>query len=253
MSTGPALLSSVKETASRLMAGVVTGASSIGEGVRLTNALLRGGIKAAAAFLLFAGPVQAGDEPLRIMVLGDSLAAGYGLLPADSFTQQLQNWADEEAAAPLSIENAGVSGDTTAGGLARLDWALGSDMPDAVIVELGGNDALRGIEPEETQANLDKILEKLAERNIAALLAGMLAPRNMGEDYVTAFEAVYPALAEKHDVVYLPFFLEGVAGQRELNQPDGIHPNPEGVTIVVAHIAPKMQELVERLVEADTE
>ncbi len=198
---------------------------------------------------MLAGPAQAGDEPLRVMVLGDSLAAGYGLLPADSFTKQLQNWADEEFESPVVIENAGVSGDTTAGGLARLDWALGSDMPDAVIVELGGNDALRGIDPDETRANLDKILSKLAEKDITALLAGMLAPRNMGEDYVTAFEAVYPALAEEHDIVYLPFFLEGVAGQRELNQPDGIHPNPEGVKKVVAHIAPKVRELVERLEE----
>jgi len=196
---------------------------------------------------VLAGPVQADEAPLRIMVLGDSLAAGYGLLPDDALTQQLQNWADDAFDTPVTIENAGVSGDTTAGGLARLDWALGSDLPDAVIVELGGNDALRGIDPEETHANLDKILSTLAEKDITAMLAGMLAPRNMGEDYVTAFEAVYPALAEEHDVVYLPFFLEGVAGQRELNQPDGIHPNPEGVKKVVAHIAPKVRELVERL------
>ena len=235
------------------MAGVVTGARSIGEGVRQTDALLRGGIKAATAFLILIAPVQAADEPLRVVVFGDSLAAGYGLLPADAFTQQLQDWANDEVKTPLVIENAGVSGDTTAGGLARLDWALGSDLPDAVIVELGGNDALRGIAPEETRANLDKILSKLAEKDIPALLAGMLAPRNMGEDYVMAFEAVYPDLAKEHDVVYLPFFLEGVAGQRELNQPDGIHPNPEGVKIIVTHIAPKMRELVERLVEKDTE
>ncbi len=186
---------------------------------------------------------------MRIVVFGDSLAAGYGLLPAEGFTGQLQDWADDALETPIKIENAGVSGDTTAGGLARLDWALGSELPDAVIVELGGNDALRGIEPEETQSNLDQILTKLAEKEIPALLAGMLAPRNMGDDYVTAFEAVYPALAEKHDVIYLPFFLEGVAGQRDLNQADGIHPNAEGVKKVVAHIAPKMRELVERIQE----
>lgn len=198
-------------------------------------------------FLALGAPVHADEEPLRIMVLGDSLAAGYGLLPADSFTGRLQEWADEEFERPIKIENAGVSGDTTAGGLARLDWALGSNLPDAVIVELGGNDALRGIEPEETHNNLDKILSTLADKEITAMLAGMLAPRNMGEDYVTAFEAVYPALADKYDVVYLPFFLEGVAGERDLNQPDGIHPNPEGVKKVVAHIAPQIHELVERL------
>jgi len=200
-------------------------------------------------FLALTAPAYAEEAPMRIVVFGDSLAAGYGLLPAEGFTGQLQDWADDALETPIKIENAGVSGDTTAGGLARLDWALGSELPDAVIVELGGNDALRGIEPEETQSNLDQILTKLAEKEIPALLAGMLAPRNMGDDYVTAFEAVYPALAEKHDVIYLPFFLEGVAGQRDLNQADGIHPNAEGVKKVVAHIAPKMRELMERIQE----
>jgi len=200
-------------------------------------------------FLALTAPAYAEEAPMRIVVFGDSLAAGYGLLPAEGFTGQLQDWADDALETPIKVENAGVSGDTTAGGLARLDWALGSELPDAVIVELGGNDALRGIEPEETQSNLDQILTKLAEKEIPALLAGMLAPRNMGDDYVTAFEAVYPALAEKHDVIYLPFFLEGVAGQRDLNQADGIHPNAEGVKKVVAHIAPKMRELMERIQE----
>jgi len=191
--------------------------------------------------------VQADEEPFKIVVFGDSLAAGYGLMPAEGFTAQLQDWVDAELEHPVLIKNAGVSGDTTAGGLARLDWTLAGDTPDAVIVELGGNDALRGIDPEETRANLGSILAKLTESDVEILLAGMLAPRNMGNDYVTAFEAVYPSLAEKYDVVYLPFFLEGVAGESALNQLDGIHPNPEGVAKIVAHIAPQMRALIERL------
>lgn len=247
MSTGPALLSRVKDTFSRAIAGVVTVARSISGGVRLTHATLRGGIKAAAVLTLCAFPAQAEDDAYRIVVFGDSLAAGYGLLPAEGFTGQLQAWADEEFDKTVRIENAGVSGDTTAGGLARLDWTLGGDLPDGVIVELGGNDALRGIDPEETMANLDKILARLAEKDIAVMLAGMLAPRNMGADYIEAFEAVYPAMAEKYDVVYLPFFLEGVAGVRDLNQSDGIHPNAEGVAVMIEHVAPSIRTLTERI------
>lgn len=215
-------------------------------GVRETNAAIYGVFKAATLVPLAFAPAQAADDPVRVVVFGDSLAAGYGLLPDEGFTSQLQNWVDEEIETRVVIENAGVSGDTTAGGLARLMWTLGDYPPDAVIVELGGNDALRGIDPEETRANLERILKKLEASDVEILLAGMLAPRNMGADYIAEFEAVYPALAEEFDVVYLPFFLEGVAGERELNQPDGIHPNPAGVAKVVKHIAPQMRELIER-------
>ncbi len=208
---------------------------------------MRGGIKAAAVLILCAFPAQADGDAHRVVVFGDSLAAGYGLLPAEGFTGQLQAWADEEFDKTVRIENAGVSGDTTAGGLARLDWTLGGELPDAVIVELGGNDALRGIDPEETMANLDGILSRLIEKDVPVMLAGMLAPRNMGADYIEAFEAVYPALAEKYDVVYLPFFLEGVAGVRALNQDDGIHPNADGIAKVVEHVAPSVRALVARI------
>ena len=187
------------------------------------------------------------EDALRIVAFGDSLAAGYGLLPDEGFTARLQAWADETLGDPVVIENAGVSGDTTAGGLARLDWTLGGDLPDAVIVELGANDALRGIDPAETRANLHAILSRLAEENVAVLLAGMLAPRNMGAAYIAEFEAIYPDLAEEFDVVYLPFFLEGVAGDPALNQADGIHPNADGVAVMVAHIAPSMEALVARI------
>lgn len=225
---------------------MVTRWRSVSRGLRKTHAALLVGIK-CLALILTIGHAKADDGPIRIVVFGDSLAAGYGLLPAEGFTSQLQRWADSELERPILIENAGVSGDTTAGGLARLDWTLAGNPPEAVIVELGGNDALRGIDPEETHANLRGILEKLIAKDVEILLAGMLAPRNMGADYVEAFEAVYPALAEEFDLVFLPFFLDGVAGERALNQADGIHPNPEGVAKIVEHIAPQMQELMERL------
>ena len=203
---------------------------------------------AALALLVALAPARAlAGDPLRIVVLGDSLAAGYGLLPDEGFSARLQDWADAAADVPVIVENAGVSGDTTAGGLARLDWTLGADPPDAVIVELGANDALRGIEPAETRANLAAILKRLTEQDVAVLLAGMLAPRNMGADYVAEFEAGYPDLAEAFDVVYLPFLLEGVAGDPALNQADGIHPNPEGVERMIAHVAPSMRELLDRI------
>ena len=193
-----------------------------------------------------AGTARAADA-LRIVVFGDSLAAGYGLLPDEGFSARLQDWADETHDRPVIVENAGVSGDTTAGGLARLDWTLAGAPPDAVLLELGANDALRGIDPAETRANLDAMLDRLTGQGIEVLLAGMLAPRNMGADYIAEFEAVYPDLAEAYDVVYLPFLLEGVAGEPSLNQSDGIHPNPEGVDRMVAHIAPFMRDLIARM------
>lgn len=191
--------------------------------------------------------MSAQETPIRVVVFGDSLAAGYGLLPDEGFSGQLQAWATENAPMPVAIENAGVSGDTTAGGLARLDWTLGGTAPDALILELGANDALRGIPPQETRANLDAMLAHLTEAGVEVLLAGMLAPRNMGADYIAEFEAIWPELAEKYGVVYQPFFLEGVAGEPSLNQDDGIHPNPEGVIKMIAHIAPYMQTLLKRI------
>ena len=201
-----------------------------------------------SALLVLFVALPAAADPVRILVLGDSLAAGYGLPAADGFVAQLER-ALEQAGHDAQVIDAGVSGDTTAGGLARLDWALAGGA-DAAIVELGSNDALRGIDPGVARANLDAILASLAERGIPVLLAGMLAPRNLGEDYVRAFDAIYPELARKHDALLHPFFLEGVAGDPSLNQGDGIHPNAQGVAAIVEAILPKVEALIGRAREA---
>ena len=200
------------------------------------------------AGLLTASSVAAGSaqaEEIRLMVLGDSLASGYGLPPDDSFAAQLQD-ALQAKGLDVVVLNAGVSGDTTAGGLARLDWAL-ADGPTHVLVELGSNDGLRGIDPASARQNLDAILGRLDEADIPVLLAGMLAPPNFGSDYATEFNAIYPELAEDHDVPLYPFFLEGVATVPELNQGDRIHPNAQGV----AEIIDRMLPAVVRWLEAD--
>ena len=179
---------------------------------------------------------NAKEAPLKMVVLGDSLVAGYGLGPGDAFPEKLQI-AAENSGLQLTIENAGVSGDTTTGGLARLDWSI-SENTDIVLVELGANDALRGISPAVTRKNLDAILTRLKERNIKPLLAGMLAPPNMGVDYENEFNAIYSELAKKHDVPLYPFFLDGVAAEKSLNQADGIHPTAEGVDVIVENFLP---------------
>jgi acyl-CoA thioesterase-1 len=201
----------------------------------------------AAALLTPMSPGFAEGEQreIRILALGDSLTAGYGLSRSEGFVAQLQA-ALRARGIRARVLDAGVSGDTTAGGRARLDWAL-ADRPDAAIVALGGNDLLRAIPPEATYANLDDILRRLKQRNIPALLAGMLAPRNLGAEYVEAFEGAYRRLAREHDVVFVPFFLEGVAGNPDLNQPDGIHPNARGVALMVEHILPAVEALLARV------
>jgi len=186
-------------------------------------------------------------ERVRLALLGDSLVAGYGLPRADGFAARLQAALDAAGYA-VEVLDAGVSGDTTAGGLARLDWVLG-DGPGLVLVELGANDALRGLPPETTHANLDAILTRLAERGVAALLVGMRAPRNLGADYVAAFDAIYPTLAERHGVPLYPFFLDGVALDPALNQADGIHPNAAGVARIVQGILPMVAAALDRLAE----
>ncbi len=199
----------------------------------------------ALALAPVAGPAAAGEaEPLRIVALGDSLTAGYQLPPGAGFPARLEE-ALRARGHHVEVVDAGVSGDTTSGGLARLDWSVPADT-DAVIVELGGNDALRGIDPAIAEENLDAILTRLDERGIPALLAGMKAPRNMGPDYVERFDAIYPALAERYDVVFHPFFLEGVAADPSLNLPDGIHPNAEGVAVIVETILPAVERLIAR-------
>jgi acyl-CoA thioesterase-1 len=197
------------------------------------------------AVLFCALPAQAADAPIRVLALGDSLTQGYGLPPGTDFPTKLQQ-ALKARGLDVTVINAGVSGDTSAGGLARLDWSLGDPQmaPDAAIVELGANDGLRGLPPEEMEKNLDAILAKFKDRHIPVLLAGMKGPRNYGPDYTAKFDAVFPRLAKKYGVLFYPFFLDGVALDPKLIQPDGLHPNPKGVDIIVAKIAPMAAKLV---------
>jgi acyl-CoA thioesterase-1 len=198
-----------------------------------------------SALPLFAGGTAgAAEEEIRILALGDSLTQGFGLPNGDEFPVQLEE-ALRDQGLNASVINGGVSGETTAGGLVRLDWSLGDD-PDAVIIELGGNDALRGLSPEDMEHNLDRILTRLAEEGIPALLTGMMAPRNMGPGYAAQFDAVFPRLAEKHGVLFYPFFLEGVALEPNLMQRDGTHANAEGVAEIVRRIMPLVLELIEQ-------
>jgi acyl-CoA thioesterase-1 len=186
-------------------------------------------------------PARAAAPP-RLLVLGDSLAAGYGLAASDGFEQQLTS-ALHNAGHPVRIVDGAVSGDTTAGGLARLDWSIG-DGVDAAIVELGGNDGLRGLDPKETRANLTAILDNLAAKHIPVLLTGMYAPPNLGRDYEAEFRAVFDQLGHRPGVIYDPFYLDGVATVASLNQPDGIHPNAQGVRIIIARILPDVEKLL---------
>jgi acyl-CoA thioesterase I len=194
--------------------------------------------------LIMSGAGQASAAPIKILAMGTSLTQGYGLPPGTEFTVQLQA-ALKRVGIEAVVTNAGVSGDTSAGGLARLDWSL-ADHPDAVIVELGGNDMLRGIAPAETEKNLRAILAKLKAAHVKVLLTGMHAQRNLGADYVQQFDAIYPRLAGDSNVLFYPFILDGVALNPKLNQADGMHPNPAGVKVIVARILPFVKKLVGR-------
>ena len=208
----------------------------------LPLALAAAGLRAQGA-----APLQAPSAgAVKILMLGDSITAGYGLAQAEALPARLQALLLAEGR-DVRIIAAGVSGDTTAGGKARLDWAL-ADQPQAVIVALGGNDGLRGIPPTDTRANLADILERLKARNVPTLLAGMLAPPNLGADYGRDFAATFRALAEAHpEVVFYPFLLEGVAGDPALNQPDRIHPNPKGAEEVARRMLPALRALLSKL------
>jgi acyl-CoA thioesterase-1 len=195
--------------------------------------------------MLTAGAAPAADRPVRIVVLGDSLSAGFGLGASDALPAKLERALRAKGVA-VAVENAGVSGDTASGGLARLDWSVGEGV-DAVIVELGANDALRGLNPKTTRGALDTIIRRLKERRIAVLLAGMLAPRNYGPAYAEAFDPIYPELATAHGVLLYPFILEGVAGVPALNQGDGLHPTAAGVDVMVNGMLPKVEELIARV------
>lgn len=191
--------------------------------------------------LVVAAPPAAADTT-KILAFGDSLSSGFGLAPGEGFPAKLEARLRAEGL-DVQVVNSAIAGDTTAGGLARLDWAV-ADKPDLVILELGANDALRGIDPDKVRANLDKIIAKVQASGAKLLLAGMRAPPNWGEEYQDRFDHIYPDLARAHDVTLYPFFLDGVATSPELNQPDGLHPNEQGVAAVVDRIAPVVVRLI---------
>jgi acyl-CoA thioesterase-1 len=234
----------------KVLLRVLTGYGAI---VRLCN------LTFAWALFLAAAAVSATAQPVTIVALGDSLTAGYGLAdPAQGLVPRLQDWLAAHGT-DVVIENAGVSGDTTAGGLARLDWALGPQA-QALIVTLGGNDMLRGLSPTEVRANLEAILTGAEARGLPVLLVGMKAPTNFGPDYKAEFDAIYPELAARHGALLFPDFFAGFAAEgadpadpssySALMQPDGIHPNPDGVDAVVAALGPSVQALVARVTPA---
>lgn len=199
---------------------------------------------AILALALLCAPALAADKPFTIVALGDSLTAGYLLAPGEGFVPQLQKALQAKGYKDVVVSDAGVSGDTSSGGLGRLDWGVGPDT-DAVILELGANDALRGVDPKLTRANLEEIVARLQKRKIPVLLAGMLAPPNMGANYGKAFNAIYPELAAKYGLVFYPFFLDGVAANEKLTLEDGMHPNAEGVAVIVRRILPKVEALID--------
>ncbi|HEX3808799.1 MAG TPA: arylesterase [Rhizomicrobium sp.] len=193
----------------------------------------------AALVMLAVTPAIA--APIKILALGDSVMQGFGLPPGTEIPVVLQARL-KAVGIDATIINAGVSGDTSAGGLSRLDWSL-ADHPDAAIVELGSNDALRGIAPAETEKNLSAILAKLKAAHVPVLLVGMMAPRNLGPEYAKAFDPIYPKLAKQYGTLLYPFLLDGVALNPKLNQADGIHPNPAGVKIIVDRLLPYVKKL----------
>lgn len=206
-------------------------------GVLLCNWLIAA--FAAGAF------AQATPAPVRIVVLGDSLVAGFQLKTSDAFPAQLERALKAKGHA-VEVINAGVSGDTTAAGLERLRWAV-PERTDAVVLELGANDALRGLDAARAKANLEKIITTLKAGGAEVMLAGMIAPRNLGEEYMRVFNGMYPELAQKHGLILYPFFLDGVALNGDLNLGDGMHPNPQGVVEITRRILPAVEELIARV------
>ncbi len=214
---------------------------------RLPRSIRYGVMAGLVNLTVLAGAAPADAAPPRIVVLGDSLTAGYGLAGDDAFPARLQA-ALKADGIEARVVNAGVSGDTTAAGLRRLDWALatGADGPPAaLIVELGANDGLRGLDPKKTEANLDAIVTRAKAQGLKVLLTGMKAPPNYGRDYAAEFDAMFPRLAARHGVPLYPFFLDGVAAERSLNQADGLHPTPAGVAVIVERILPYVKRLID--------
>lgn len=206
------------------------------------------GLCLVVAGLMVSRYAGAGGPPVNIVAFGDSLTAGYGLAANEAFPAQLQRALEAQGLA-ATVANAGVSGDTATGGLSRLDWSV-PDRTDAVILELGANDALRGIDPALTRKALYAMLHRFRERKIPVLLCGMLAPPNLGAEYGSAFNAIYPDLAAETGAILYPFFLTGVATDPKLNQRDGLHPTAAGVAVIVARIMPQVEELIARARDA---
>jgi acyl-CoA thioesterase-1 len=200
---------------------------------------------ALAAMVATLPAAHAQSKSIRLVALGDSLSAGYNLPQEAAFPVALER-ALKAKGYKVEVANAGVSGDTSSGGLDRLDWSV-PDGTDGVILELGANDMLRGLDPAGTRRNIEAIVERLKSRNIPVMLAGMYASRNLGPDYVQKFDSIYPDIAKKHDLVLYPFFLDGVAGDRSLNLPDGLHPTAKGVEIIVERILPSVESFLARL------
>jgi len=219
-----------------LTEGKVSPSQRYGAGYGLVNVAL------VLVCLLFSFKVTAA-EPFRVLMLGDSLTAGYGLVKGQSVPAQMTQALKAEG---LNVEiiNAGVSGDTSAGGRSRLGWAM-ADNPGVLIIELGANDGLRGLDPKQTYENLDAIIRDAKTAGVPVLLTGMLAPPNLGPEYGEEFNRIYPDLAKKHQVALYPFFLEGVVADPSLNQPDGIHPNPDGVAVVVQNMLPMVKKIID--------
>lgn len=202
--------------------------------------------------LLLSFAVQASDgadKEIVVLAYGDSLTAGYGLGPKDGFTPQLQAWLAERLGLPVKVINAGVSGDTSSGGRARLEWTvagLPKGKADLVILELGGNDVLRGIDPKITLENMSVMIKFFQSKGMKILIAGMRSPPSYGPEYQSAFDTLYPDLARQHDAKLYPFFLEGVAMDKSLNQADGIHPTKEGIAIIVEKIGPLVESMIKQ-------
>ena len=226
---------------------------------------LRAGFAAVLLLPLVFGPAQAGGSragasradpnsvpAFRLLAFGDSLIHGFGLAAGQTLPERLEA-ALRAQGHSVEVINGGNSGDTTASGRARLDWALGGGRIDLALVALGGNDALRGLDPAATYDNLDAILTRLEAAGLPVLLAGMLAPRNLGADYTAEFDAVFPRLAETHGVAFYPFLLDGVALDPALNQADGIHPNAAGVEVIVERLVPRLGAMIEALAERRTQ
>jgi acyl-CoA thioesterase-1 len=212
---------------------------------RLAQVSTRLAVFNVALLMLLGSTAFADPKPIRILALGDSLTAGFRLRPSDAFPAQLEKTLNAKGHA-VEVINAGVSGDTTAAALERFEWAVPEGV-DAAIVELGANDALRGIDPARTRQNLEAILTRLRAKGVEVLLAGMHAPRNWGENYVKTFNAIYPDLAKAHGALLYPFFLDGVIMRADLNLDDGLHPNAKGVSRIVERMLPSIEQLIQRV------